>query len=94
MLRENYEVMYTPDPEVVAGIVAAVSRLVEDHNLRRRLGHAARECVRDEYNLESWNNGLKAALDRASGVSTARITMPAATGPREACEAVAVGRNG
>ncbi len=77
MLRENYEVMYTPDPEVVAGIVDAVSRLVEDQSLRRRLGRAARECVRDEYNLESWNNGLKAALDRAGAGAPAQVVrMP------------------
>jgi glycosyltransferase involved in cell wall biosynthesis len=67
MLRENYEVMYTPDPEVVAGIVEAVSRLVEDQALRRRLGRTARANVRDRYNLEAWNRGLKAALDLASG---------------------------
>ena len=94
MLRENYEVMYTPDPEVVAGIVAAVSRLVEDQNLRRRLGHAARACVRDEYNLESWNNGLKAALDRASGVSLARVVRMPEVAPesREPCDATPASR--
>ncbi len=34
LLREDYEPMYTPDPEVVQGLVDAVSRLVEDHDLR------------------------------------------------------------
>ena len=38
MLREDYEPTFSPDPEVVQGIVQAVSRLVEDHELRRRLG--------------------------------------------------------
>ncbi|VTR93790.1 Uncharacterized protein OS=Lachnospiraceae bacterium A2 GN=C810_00240 PE=4 SV=1: Glyco_trans_1_4 [Gemmata massiliana] len=73
MLRENYEFTHTPDPEVVAGIVESVSRLVEDQNLRRRLGHAARADVQSKYNLESWNRGLKAALDRACGVAPERI---------------------
>ena len=73
MLRENYEFMYTPDPEVVAGIVESVSRLVEDQELRRRLGHTARANVRDEYNLDSWNRGLKAALDRARGTAPERV---------------------
>lgn len=71
MLRENYEVMYTPDPEIVTGIVEAVSRLVEDHDLRRRLGRTARADVRDRYNLDAWNRGLKAALDRARGSAPA-----------------------
>jgi glycosyltransferase involved in cell wall biosynthesis len=68
VLREDYEVMYTPDPEVVAGIVDAVSRLVEDWSLRRQLGHTARADVRDKYNTETWNRGLQAALDKASGI--------------------------
>jgi glycosyltransferase involved in cell wall biosynthesis len=67
ILRESYETMYTWDPEVAQGIVAAVSRLVEDHQLRRRLGRAARRDVETNYNLERWNQGLKEALDRALG---------------------------
>ncbi|MDY3563662.1 glycosyltransferase [Gemmata sp. JC673] len=91
MLRENYEFTYTPDPEVVAGIVEAVSRLVEDHGLRRRLGRAARTDVRDRYNLDAWNRGLKSALDRARGVAPAtpeRTAVPAPT-VREPGRAVA-----
>lgn len=81
MLREDYEVMYTPDPEVVAGIVDCVSRLVEDWSLRRQLGHTARADVRDKYNADTWNRGLQAALDKASGkqsvqVVEARIEVP------------------
>jgi glycosyltransferase involved in cell wall biosynthesis len=65
LLREDYETTYTPDPEVVQGIVEAVSRLVEDHELRRRLGRAARHDVETCYSLDHWNRGLKGALDRA-----------------------------
>jgi glycosyltransferase involved in cell wall biosynthesis len=88
MLRENYETMYTPDPEVVAGIVEAVSRLVEDAELRRRLGRAARDVVAERYTPEVWNRGLKAALDRARGTSEAqvhqtRVPAPVSRGARE-----------
>jgi glycosyltransferase involved in cell wall biosynthesis len=65
MLREDYEPMFTSDPRVVEGIVEAVSRLVEDGSLRRRLGRTAREDVQTRHSLERWNQGLKAALDRA-----------------------------
>lgn len=63
MLREIYQPMYEPDPIVVAGIVEAVSRLVEDRSLRQRLGQTARRDVQTKYNLENWNAGLKAAFD-------------------------------
>ena len=65
MLREDYESTFSPDPEVVQGIVEAVSRLVEDHELRRRLGRAARHEVETSYNLERWNEGLKQVFDKA-----------------------------
>jgi glycosyltransferase involved in cell wall biosynthesis len=65
MLREDYEPMFTSDPEVVRGLVEAVSRLVEDPQLRRRLGRTARRDVETTYNLQRWNAGLKEALDRA-----------------------------
>lgn len=68
VLRENYEHMYTPDPQVVAGIVEAVSRLVEDRNLRRRLGRAARQDVQSTYTVAQWNRAIKAALDKAHPV--------------------------
>jgi glycosyltransferase involved in cell wall biosynthesis len=67
LLRENYEPMYTADPGVVAGIVEAVSRLVEDRELRRRLGRTARTDVEAHYNLDQWNRGLKTAFDRGTG---------------------------
>ncbi|QJW98254.1 glycosyltransferase family 4 protein [Frigoriglobus tundricola] len=96
MLRENYEVMCTPDPEVVAGIVEAVSRLVEDPALRRRLGRTARATVRDRYNLEGWNRGLQAALDRAGTRGPARLVcLPeAASEPRPERESAPASRVG
>src|SRR5207248_10388909 len=54
MLREDYEPTYTADAGIVAGLVEAVSRLVEDRELRRRLGRTARLDVQNTYNLEQW----------------------------------------
>jgi glycosyltransferase involved in cell wall biosynthesis len=65
MLREDYEPMYTAEPEVVEGIVEAVSRLVENRELLRRLGRTARHDVQKFFNLEQWNLGLKNLLDMA-----------------------------
>jgi glycosyltransferase involved in cell wall biosynthesis len=69
MLREDYDYTHTADPEVVAGLVEAVSRLVEDQAFRRRLGRTARQDVQTMFTPESWNQGLKTALDLAHGVS-------------------------
>jgi glycosyltransferase involved in cell wall biosynthesis len=65
ILCENYDPTHTSDPVVVQGIVDAISRLIEDAALRRRLGHAARMDVQKQYNLEQWNAALKLALDKA-----------------------------
>ena len=73
MLRETYVPTYTPDAVVVDGLIEAVSRLVEDHELRRRLGRAARRDVETKFSLESWNEGLKTALDKAVSPSSAPL---------------------
>ncbi|MDB5311903.1 MAG: hypothetical protein JWO38_6105 [Gemmataceae bacterium] len=65
LLRENYAPMYVPDPAVVDGLVAAVSRLVEDGALRARIGRAARADVETRYNLGHWNAALKSVFDKA-----------------------------
>jgi glycosyltransferase involved in cell wall biosynthesis len=67
MLREDYDSMRLPNPKVVAGLVSALSRLAESHELRARLGRTAREDVRTRYTLARWNEALGSALDRASG---------------------------
>jgi glycosyltransferase involved in cell wall biosynthesis len=67
MLRENYSRMFSSSTAVSGALVEAVSRLVEDHELRRRLGAQARQDVATRYTLENWNRGLKEALDRAVG---------------------------
>jgi glycosyltransferase involved in cell wall biosynthesis len=65
MLRENYERMRVSDPEIVQGLVDAISELAEDRHRRKRLGQAARHDVATRYNLANWNHGLKAVLDHA-----------------------------
>ena len=68
MLREDYEPMWTADPAVVRGIVESVSLLVEDRQLRARLGRQARSDVETKYNPAQWNAGLKEVFDRATRV--------------------------
>jgi glycosyltransferase involved in cell wall biosynthesis len=65
LLREDYRTLYAPNPGVIEKLVEAVSLLVEDHNLRRRLGRKARADVETKFNLQNWNHGLKATLDKA-----------------------------
>ncbi len=67
LLREDYRVMRHSDPAVVEGLVHAVSSLVEDIGLRRRLGHAARRHVIEHHNVGQWNEGLRRAFTHASG---------------------------
>jgi glycosyltransferase involved in cell wall biosynthesis len=76
LLRENYQAMHTPDPAVIAGLVEAVSRLVEDRALRARLGRAARADVAAKYSVQQWNQALQGAFDRACGVDTALVEHP------------------
>jgi glycosyltransferase involved in cell wall biosynthesis len=65
LLREDYDVMHIPNPQIVEGIIEAVSRLVEDQQLRARLGRAARADVETRFNMTNWNLGLKRAFDLA-----------------------------
>lgn len=55
-----------PDPEVVSGLVGKVSRLIEDPELRRNLGRAARhEVEAGRFSLMSMNQKLKQVFDEA-----------------------------
>jgi glycosyltransferase involved in cell wall biosynthesis len=65
LLRENYGPMYAKDKKVIDGLIEAVSLLVEQRAVRRRLGHAARADVATKYTLDRWNAALKAAFDKA-----------------------------
>jgi glycosyltransferase involved in cell wall biosynthesis len=65
LMREDYNLMLTSDSTVTRGLVETISTLIEDQELRRRLGRQARHDVATRYNLENWNRGLKESLDRA-----------------------------
>jgi glycosyltransferase involved in cell wall biosynthesis len=73
MLREDYRTMYKSNPKVIRGLIRAVSRLVEDPTLRRRLGRTARRDVETTYNLERWNAGLREVFDRSLGVTSGLV---------------------
>ncbi len=88
MLRENYEHMYTADPEIVAGLVEAISRLVEDRSLRRRLGRTARADVETKFTLANWNKGLQTAFDLAGGGATSAVRVVVADDPPARVETV------
>jgi glycosyltransferase involved in cell wall biosynthesis len=65
VLREDYKPMYDPDPDVVEGLVAAVSQLIEERDTRKRLAAAARTDVETKFTVGRWNQALKAAFDKA-----------------------------
>lgn len=65
MLREDYAPMRESDPRAVEGIVESVSLLVEQREVRARIGRAARDAVRARFNLTQWNATLARAFDRA-----------------------------
>jgi glycosyltransferase involved in cell wall biosynthesis len=68
MLREDYHgTMFNSDANVSRGLIETISTLVEDHELRQRLGRQARHDVATRYNLQNWNDGLREAFDRAIG---------------------------
>ena len=69
LMREDYRPLWQTDAHVVQGMVDALSRLVDSHELRRTLGHAARNEVVHRFNRKNWNAGLKRALDAAVGAS-------------------------
>lgn len=69
MLCERYELMQKEDPVVIGDITETLSSLIEDKQLRHRISQQARKDVKDKYNLENWNKGLKRAFDRALGVN-------------------------
>jgi glycosyltransferase involved in cell wall biosynthesis len=82
-VRENYQAMHTPASEVIAGLVEAVSRLVEDRTLRARLGRTARADVEAKYGVAQWNRALQETFDRARAVQSV-LPQPADVAAAEA----------
>jgi glycosyltransferase involved in cell wall biosynthesis len=65
MLREDYRPMYTRDKRVGEGLIESIALLVEQREVRRRLGRAARADVAERFTLDRWNAALKIAFDTA-----------------------------
>lgn len=65
MLREDYAPMFYQDTQVTKRLIEALSSLIEDKELRNRIGQQARRDIETEYSLEKWNKGLKKAFDMA-----------------------------
>lgn len=66
LLREDYSLVTHPEAAnetLVRGLVAAVSRLIEDAPLRRELGRRGREDVETRFSLRRWNQALACTLD-------------------------------
>lgn len=72
VLREDYRGMYEVTPGIVRQMTEAVEGLIADPDLRRRLGHNAREAVRTRFTLEQWNASLGRLFEQAAGLKTAR----------------------
>lgn len=57
----------TPDPKVVEGLVGKVSTLIENEDLRRRMGKAGRwEVEQGKFSIERRNEKLKRIFDEAT----------------------------
>jgi glycosyltransferase involved in cell wall biosynthesis len=75
MMREDYNRMLSSDSRVANGLIETISTLIEDHELRQRLGRQARRDVETRYNMENWNRGLKDALDHAVSAQPANSIL-------------------
>ncbi len=65
--REYRQVLSTVNPELVRGVVESVTRLIENPELRRRLGHEARQEVEGgRFSTKRRNETLKRVLDEAT----------------------------
>ena len=58
MLREDYSPLFSSDPFVVSGLVDSLSTLIEDRELRKRLGQAGRRDIETRFSIDNWNQGL------------------------------------
>jgi tetratricopeptide (TPR) repeat protein len=67
MLREDYSSINHPNgsnPKIVAGIVEAVSNLIENPEKRQQMSHYARLSTETKFTIAQWNETLKVTFDR------------------------------
>jgi glycosyltransferase involved in cell wall biosynthesis len=61
------EIMKGPEPRVVEGLIKAISTLIENPELRRKMGKAAKwEIEYGKFSLKKRNEKLKKILDEAT----------------------------
>jgi glycosyltransferase involved in cell wall biosynthesis len=65
MLREDYQPLFSTDATVSHGLAEALSNLIKDEGLRRKLGNAAISDVETTFSIERWNLRLAKAFDKA-----------------------------
>jgi glycosyltransferase involved in cell wall biosynthesis len=56
--------LQTVDRDMVDKLVAAIKLLIENVELRRKMGVTGREWVEKEHSMEVWRTGLKKVLDK------------------------------
>jgi glycosyltransferase involved in cell wall biosynthesis len=62
------EIMKGPEPKVVEGLIKAISALIENPELRRKMGEAARwEVEHGKFSIKKRNEKLKKLLNEATG---------------------------
>jgi glycosyltransferase involved in cell wall biosynthesis len=60
--------MKGPEPKVVEGLIKAISALIENPELRRKMGEAARwEVEHGKFSIKKRNEKLKKLLNEATG---------------------------
>lgn len=64
LLREDYKPMYSSDGKFVDELVKALSLLIENEDLRMKLGENARRDVECKFSINNWNKGLKKVFDQ------------------------------
>ena len=70
MLREDYSSINHPNgsnPKIVAGIVKAVSNLIENPQKREEMSNYARFSTETKFTIAQWNETLKVTFDRILG---------------------------
>lgn len=65
MLKEDYRPLRTADTTIAKGLADELTALIDDPELRETLAQNARTDVETKFSVDSWNEGLKSAFDRA-----------------------------
>ena len=64
--RAGHHSLRQPDPQVVADLIRQINTLIQDKNLRRRMGIAGRwEVEHGKFSLERINSQLSHIFDEA-----------------------------